>query len=116
MDGSCSAGGAPPPVPAPAPPPGTWEIIGTGCEMSGHCVQSKNHPSNYGNGESCSLEFIGSIPLDFVAFDTEAHLCDVFTIGGSQYYGNATYGTGWPSDGSFTDNMTWSSDGSVTKS
>merc|ERR1719422_155966 len=42
----------PTPAPAPTPPPpaaGNWEITGTGCEMVGNCIQSKNHPSNYGN-------------------------------------------------------------------
>merc|ERR1719166_667695 len=52
-------GGAPPtttPVPTPAPPPGTWEVTsGTGCTKVGNCIQSKNHPSNYGNNEQCTI-------------------------------------------------------------
>merc|ERR1719166_761874 len=49
-------GSAPTPVPTPAPPPGTWEVTsGTGCTKVGNCIQSKNHPSNYGNNEQCTI-------------------------------------------------------------
>merc|ERR1719512_567473 len=45
----------PPPTPAP-PPPGTFEVTaGTGCETVGNCIQSNNHPSNYGNREACTI-------------------------------------------------------------
>merc|ERR1719330_2251852 len=50
-------GGAPPTptlAPTPAPPPGTWSITGSGCQMSGNCIASNNHPSNYGNDQQCS--------------------------------------------------------------
>merc|ERR1712242_552942 len=50
------AGGAPTPVPTPAPPPGTWSVSGSGCSMSGNCIQSNNHPGNYGNNEACTID------------------------------------------------------------
>merc|ERR1719293_226132 len=49
-----------PPTPAP-PPPGTWELTGAGCEMDGNCIQSLNHPGNYGNNEECQVELYGQI-------------------------------------------------------
>merc|ERR1719188_790876 len=38
-----------PPAPTPAPPSGSWSVSGSGCQMSGNCVSSLNHPSSYGN-------------------------------------------------------------------
>merc|ERR1719203_2673483 len=55
-------GGAPPtpaPEPTPAPPPGTWVVTGSGCAIAGDCIQSNNHPSNYGNSEECTVELYG---------------------------------------------------------
>merc|ERR1712061_182246 len=49
-------GGAPPtptPEPTPAPAPGSWVITGSGCSLDGDCIQSNNHPSNYGNNQEC---------------------------------------------------------------
>lgn len=99
-----------PPVPTPAPPPGTWQLTGTGCEMSGNCIQSKNHPSNYGNSESCNVELFGDIPLRVDAFDTESRY-DILTIGGSSYSG-----TSGPSNGAYSGSIAWNSDSSVVRS
>merc|ERR1719191_1747904 len=44
-----------PPTPAP-PPPGTWELTGDGCQVSGNCIQSNNHPGSYGNNEACTIQ------------------------------------------------------------
>jgi subtilisin family serine protease len=106
-------GGAPPtptPQPTPAPPPGTWVISGSGCEMDGNCIQSLNHPSNYGNNQQCSVELYGSIGLSVSAFDTERSY-DVLSVGGRYYSG-----TSGPSNGAYSGTLTWSSDGSVTRS
>merc|ERR1719499_1036936 len=106
-------GGAPPtptPAPTPAPAPGSWVIDGSGCEMSGNCIQSNNHPSNYGNGESCSIQLAGSVSISVEAFNTERSY-DWLTMGGSRYSG-----TSGPSSGSYTGVISWSSDYSVTKS
>merc|ERR1719464_2338422 len=44
-----------PPTPAP-PPPGTFEVTaGTGCTTVGNCIQSNNHPANYGDNEECTI-------------------------------------------------------------
>merc|ERR1719414_250074 len=51
-------GGAPPtptPQPTPAPPPGNWAVDGSGCVEVGNCVQSVNHPGNYGNNQQCNV-------------------------------------------------------------
>jgi hypothetical protein len=106
-------GGAPPtptPQPTPAPPPGTWVISGSGCEMDGNCIQSLNHPSNYGNNQQCSVELYGAIPLSVSAFDTERSY-DVLSVGGRYYSG-----TSGPANGAYSGTMTWSSDFSVTRS
>jgi len=100
-------------APTPAPPPGNWELIGTGCEMDGDCIQSNNHPSNYGNSEECTIQITGgSVSLSVDAFNTELHF-DRLTIGGRTYSG-----TSGPASGSYTGRfpITWSSDASVTKS
>jgi len=98
-------------APTPAPPPGNWELIGTGCEMDGNCIQSSNHPSNYGNSEECTIQITGgSISLSVDAFNTEAGF-DKLTIGGRSYAG-----TSGPASGSYTGTITWSSDSSVSKS
>jgi len=106
-------GGAPPtptPAPTPAPAPGSWVIDGSGCEMSGNCIQSNNHPGNYGNGEQCSIQLYGSIAITVEAFNTESGY-DMLTMGGTRYSG-----TSGPSSGSYTGAISWSSDYSVTKS
>jgi len=106
-------GGAPPtptPQPTPAPPPGTWVISGSGCEMDGNCIQSLNHPSNYGNNQQCSIELYGSISLSVNAFNTESRY-DILSVGGSSYSG-----TSGPSNGAYSGTITWSSDFSVTRS
>merc|ERR1719346_948535 len=61
-----------PPPPTPAPPPsGTFEVTaGTGCTATGNCIQSKNHPSNYGNSEGCTITAY-DVALTVDAFNTE---------------------------------------------
>merc|ERR1719330_2242998 len=60
----------PTPMPSPALPPGSWQIIGSGCVEDGLCITSKNHPSSYGNREQCTVELGGSISLTTEAFLT----------------------------------------------
>ena len=106
-------GGAPPtptPQPTPAPPPGTWVISGSGCEMSGNCVQSLNHPSNYGNSQACSIDLYGSISLSVDAFNTEVRY-EFLTVGGTRYAGSSG-----PSSGAYPGRISWSTDSSVTAS
>jgi len=106
-------GGAPPtptPEPTPAPAPGSWVVTGSGCAAAGNCIQSNNHPSNYGNNEECSIQLYGDIDISVDAFNTESRY-DLLTMGGSTYSGS----TG-PSSGSYTGTITWSSDYSVTRS
>jgi len=106
-------GGAPPtptPAPTPAPAPGSWVVSGTGCEMSGNCVSSNNHPSNYGNGEECEITLYGSVAISVDAFNTESRY-DFLTMGGQSYSG-----TSGPASGSYTGVISWASDYSVTKS
>jgi len=101
---------APTPVPTPPPPPGTWELSGSGCDMVGDCVQSKNHPSSYGNNEECSIQLAGSVSITVEAFNTESRY-DFLTMGGQSYSGSSG-----PSSGSYTGSITWSSDYSVVQS
>jgi len=99
-----------PPAPTPAPAPGSWVVQGSGCVMSGACVSSKNHPSNYGNNEQCNIELYGDIPISVEAFSTESRY-DFLTMGGNRYAG-----TSGPPSGSYSGSIIWSTDGSVTKS
>jgi len=78
--------------------------------MSGNCISSNNHPSNYGNGEQCSIRLTGSIAITVEAFNTESGY-DMLTMGGSSYSG-----TSGPASGSYTGVISWESDYSVTKS
>jgi len=106
-------GGAPPtptPQPTPAPAPGSWVLSGSGCQMDGNCVQSLNHPSNYGNSQGCSIELYGDIPLTFDAFNTESRY-DFLTVGGTRYSGSSG-----PSNGAYSGTITWATDSSVTAS
>lgn len=98
----------PPPPPTPAPPPGTWEVFGSGCAEDGNCVQSKNHPGNYGNNEACTIELTGSVSVTVEAFMTESRY-DFLTVGGQAYSGSSG-----PASGSYTGTITWESDYSVT--
>merc|ERR1719412_1186464 len=72
------AGPAPQPAPTPAPPPGDWTVSGSGCTAVGNCIQSNNHPGNYGNNQACTVD----------AFNTESRY-DFLTVGGVGYSGSS---------------------------
>jgi len=99
-----------PPAPTPAPAPGSWAISGSGCEMDGNCIQSNNHPSNYGNNEQCTINLYGDIPLAFDAFATENRY-DFLTVGGAAYSGSNA-----PPNGAYSGTISWSTDSSVAQS
>jgi len=104
------AGGAPQPVPTPAPPPGTFEVSsGTGCTKTGNCIQSNNHPGNYGNNEQCTITAV-EVDITVEAFNTESRY-DFLTMGSTSYSGSSG-----PPGGSFSGVISWSSDYSVTQS
>merc|ERR1712157_226650 len=103
------AGGAPTPVPTPAPPPGSWTVTGTGCTKVGNCIQSNNHPSEYGNNEACTIS-ANNVAFTVDAFNTESGY-DFLIVGGASYSG-----TSGPANGSYNGDITWSSDYSVTRS
>jgi len=106
-------GGAPPtttPVPTPAPPPGTWEVTsGTGCTMTGNCIQSNNHPGDYGNNEDCTINAY-EVDITVAAFNTESGY-DFLRMGGTPYSG-----TSGPPSGTFTGVISWASDYSEVRS
>jgi len=104
-------GGAPTPVPTPAPPPGTWQVSsGTGCTMVGNCIQSSNHPSNYGNNQECSI-LAQEVSLTVDAFNTEARY-DILTMSDGSSYS----GTSGPPSGTYSGTISWASDYSVVQS
>merc|ERR1719330_1663519 len=106
-------GGAPPtttPVPTPAPPPGTWAVTsGTGCTKVGNCIQSSNHPADYGMNEECTINAY-EVDLTVSAFSTESGY-DILTVGGARYSG-----TSGPPGGAFSGVISWSSDYSIVSS
>jgi len=102
----------PPPTPAPPPPPppGTFEVSsGTGCTKTGNCIQSNNHPSDYGNNEECTIT-AAEIDLAVEAFSTESGY-DFLNMGGTSYSG-----TSGPAGGLFSGTISWASDYSVVSS
>merc|ERR1719351_319047 len=102
-------GAAPTPAPTPAPPPNTWSVTGTGCRMSGSCIQSNNHPGNYGNNEACTIKaYEAAITVN--AFNTEEGY-DTLNMGGRTYSG-----TNGPSSGTYSGTISWESDFSITAS
>jgi len=103
------AGVAPTPAPTPAPPPGDWTVTGSGCTKVGNCIQSNNHPGNYGNNQACTID-ANLVPFTVEAFDTESRY-DFLVVEGVQYSG-----TGGPSNGAYNGVISWSSDYSVVKS
>jgi len=104
------AGGAPTPVPTPAPPPGTWSVTGTGCTMTGNCIQSSNHPGNYGNNEACTIE-AAAVDITVEAFSTESRY-DWLTMSDGQAYS----GSSGPPSGTYSGVISWASDYSVVNS
>merc|ERR1719422_1556047 len=96
--------------PPPTPAPGTWRVVGSGCEIDGACVQSNNYPQNYGNSESCVIE-VGGIPIAVQDFETESGY-DELTVDGVAYSGS-------PSNigdinGVQNGDLSWASDHSIT--
>jgi len=104
------AGGAPTLAPTPAPPPGTFEVIsGTGCTKTGNCIQSSNHPGDYGNNENCNINaYEAEITVE--AFNTESGY-DFLSMGGASYSG-----TSGPASGTYTGVISWASDYSEVRS
>merc|ERR1719476_440616 len=97
------------PTPAPTPAPGTWSVTGTGCAMNGNCIQSNNHPGNYGNNEACTIK-AHEVAIEVEAFSTESRY-DFLTVDGIAYDG-----TSGPPDGTYSGTISWATDGSVVKS
>jgi len=102
-------GNAPTPAPTPAPPPNTWSVTGSGCRLIDNCIQSNNHPGNYGNNEECTIR-AHEVVISVDAFNTESRY-DFLTMGGTSYSG-----TSGPSNGAFSGTIEWASDYSVVKS
>jgi len=102
-------GSAPTPAPTPAPPPNTWSVTGTGCRISGNCIESNNHPGNYGNDEECTIT-AQTVDVQVSAFNTESRY-DILTMGGTGYSG-----TSGPPSGPYSGVISWASDYSVVKS
>jgi len=106
-------GPTPAPVPTPEPPtpaPGTWEVSGSGCSLSGSCISSNNHPSDYENSALCTINLFGDIPLRVDAFSTESSF-DFLTMGGTRYSGSEG-----PPSGTYSGSIRWQSDHSVVNS
>ena len=78
--------------------------------MAGPCVQSKNHPANYGNNEECSI-VAWAVAITVDAFSTESEY-DVLTMSD----GIAYSGTSGPPSGTYSGVISWSSDHIVTSS
>merc|ERR1719158_20885 len=104
------AGGAPTQVPTPAPPPGSWTVSGSGCTMTGNCIQSNNHPGSYGNNEECSIQ-AAAVTITVDAFSTESGY-DYLTMSDGVAYS----GTNGPPSGTYSGVITWASEYSVTNS
>eukprot|EP01045_Picozoa_sp_COSAG04_P006650 COSAG04_NODE_331_length_16597_cov_7.054310_8_plen_996_part_00 len=77
----------------------------------GRCVTSRNYPSNYQSGDSCTITARGSGTVSSEGtFSTES-CCDYLTIGGARYQGSLAPSGVIVADGA---SITWWTDGSVT--
>ena len=103
-------GGAATPVPTPAPPPGSWTVTGSGCTLTGNCIQSNNHPGSYGNNEDCSVE-VAHVDVKIHVFSTESRYEFLTLSDGVAYAGSSG-----PPNGTYSGIFTWASDYSVTNS
>merc|ERR1719277_2689308 len=77
--------------------------------MVGNCIQSNNHPANYGDNEECTIS-AWEVDLTVEAFSTESGY-DILTMGGTGYSG-----TSGPAGGEFSGVISWASDYSVQSS
>ena len=100
---------SPPSPPAPAT---AYFIVYGPCTINGTCVRSPNYPSNYGNGQSCTITpeapAVGLL-LSAIAFETEQNY-DKLIVNGVTYSG-----TTGPSNVLLESAFTWSSDNSVNR-
>merc|ERR1719340_461452 len=97
-------------APTPAPPPGDWTVSGSGCTVVGNCIQSNNHPGNYGNNEACTID-ASAVTITVDAFSTESRYDFLTMPDGSAYSGSSG-----PSSGTYSGMISWSSDYSVVNS
>ena len=101
---------SPPSPPAPAT---AYFIVYGPCTINGTCVRSPNYPSNYGNGQSCTITpeapAVGLL-LSAIAFETEQNY-DKLIVNGVTYDG-----TTGPSNVLLGSAFTWSSDSSSHRS
>jgi len=96
-----------------APPArGTWDVVGTGCNISrdGRCVFSINHPANYSDSQSCQIRITGNVSVVVKAFSTERGW-DTLTMGGLSYSGRNK-----PPRGVYRGSILWSSDQAIASS
>merc|ERR1719203_1419671 len=75
----------------------------------GNCIQSSNHPADYGMNEQCTINAY-EVDLTVEAFSTESGY-DILTMGGTRYSG-----TSGPAGGAFSGVISWASDYSVVSS
>ncbi|CAK0791378.1 unnamed protein product [Prorocentrum cordatum] len=101
------------PTPAPAPPPTAaptpqhmWATVSGPCTVDGTCVQSPNHPSNYGGNQMCTIgiDEANAAPIVVEAFNTESNR-DYLIVNGAYYSG-----TSGPSGVTPSASIVWSSD------
>lgn len=77
--------------------------------MSGDCVSSSNHPSDYGNNQECTIS-LHEVALTVDTFSTERSY-DILSVGGTGHSG-----TSGPSSGTYSGVIPWSSDLSIVTS
>ena len=94
------------------PPPPSFNVVGP-CTAYGNCVRSPYYPSEYGNGQSCTITptslAVGQL-LSATTFNTESGY-DKLIVNGATYSGTIGPSNVLLRSASFT----WSSDYSVTR-
>jgi len=88
-----------------------FSVLGSGCTVSGACVNSQNYPSHYGNQQSCTITMTQNVRLSVQSpFEIERSY-DYFRVNGAAKWTAgeipSTLGSG--------STITWSTDTSVTK-
>jgi len=88
-----------------------FSVSGSGCTVSGACVSSTNYPSDYGNGESCTLTMTQNVRLSVQSpFEIE-RVYDYLRVNGAAKWTAEEI----PSTLSSGSTIAWSTDYSVAK-
>ena len=89
---------------------GFFMVVGDGCAAQADCVSSLNYPSQYGNGESCSITINQDVHVSVGSTFSLETCCDQLMINGV----DTEYSEAVPTTLTSDDAITWFTDDGVT--